>query len=1123
MIRLFLLCVVAFLFAANTQNTTEKNLAPAAVSQPAIQTTSTDLQAVHVDAATADNAATKSAEQTTEQTKEPPHDPEGVKPLEGFQWKLWAKEPLVADPVAFTVLNDGSLMMVESERQDRGVEDNRYSPWWLMEDLRAHTVEERLAIYTKYADKRVNGMEWYTKYADRVKHVTDKNGDGVADTAVNFSGELREPLDGTAAGALQVGDSVFVTCIPHLWRFQDKDGDGVAEVREKMFTGFGVKTSLRGHDMHGLVLGMDGRLYWSIGDRGYNVRTKEGALLQDAARGAVFRCELDGSNLEVVFRGLRNPQELAFNDLGDLFTVDNNSDGGDKARVEYLPDGGDVGWEMHYQTLEGDNKRGPWDQEHEWFMFDPTDVVQPAWLTPPVAHLTDGPSGLVAYPGVGFPEKYDGTMFVCDFLGGDAYSQIWSFKLNPKGAGYEIKDAEVFLREVLPTDVDFGTDGCMWVTDWFDGWTSDGTGRLYRVWQAESLEKAKAAGGADILKNGFRGANTSDLLAWLDHADRRVRQGAHLELAARGGAVIDALVALANNFQTPDRARLHGLWALGIVARTFGGSPMGDKACDELMQLAADPNSELKAQATRALGDSRCTKSLEVLRTITLDENPRARAYACAALGRLQDKEAIANLTAVLWENDNADPWLRQAATTALARIGDRAKLEVMAADQFPQVRLGALLALRQMRDPAIGRLLFDSDATIALEAARAIYDLNIESQIPMLAALGERFCERANSSQTNVGAFTQQDPRTLPLLRRIIAANLLLADAEALNRLAELSQSTLICAAARMLAFESLAQWATPEAREPVHGRVIDIDAKTRDEKMWKRALAFSLPMISSSSPDETLRGNARELAGKVGIALDSAATLRTALDTNANPSERASCLRLLAQEHNPQLANAVDAALMSQNPKLRATARNVFAKENPSKAIPLLQQAILHGEMIEQQEAIAALAPMQNADATNALAPLAQQLAQGTLAPSLQLEIIQACEARTEPVFAQSLAQWKKEFASPDPFPMFNACVDGGNAEQGQRIVAANSASQCLRCHAIAGGGGHAGPSLEAVATRYDRRGLLESLVQPNAKLAAGFGPVSAMPTMNVLLSPRELRDVVAYLSTLQTAHQP
>ena len=1108
--------VGSIVFSASTQNATEINSAPTSTTATGAQTASPIASANEKSEASTDNKA-------PEQPKEPPHDPEGVKPPEGFQWKLWAKEPLVADPVSFTVLNDGSLMVVESSRQDRGVEDNRYSPWWLMEDLRARTVEDRLAIYTKWASKRVNGMDWYTKYADRVKHVTDTKGGGVADTAVNFSGELHEPLDGTAAGVLQVGDSVFVTCIPNLWRFQDKDGDGVAEVREKMFTGFGVKTSLRGHDMHGLVLGMDGRLYWSIGDRGYNVRTKEGAVLQDAARGAVFRCELDGSNLEVVFRGLRNPQELAFNDLGDLFTVDNNSDAGDKARIEYLPDGGDVGWEMHYQTLEGANKRGPWEQEHEWFMFDPTDVVQPAWLTPPVAHLTDGPSGLVAYPGVGFPEKYNGAMFVCDFLGGDAYSQIWSFKLEPKGAGYEMKDAEVFLREVLPTDVDFGTDGCMWVTDWFDGWTSDGTGRLYRVWQPESLEKAKVAGGADILKKGFRGADTSDLLAWLDHADRRVRQGAHLELAARGGAAIDSLVALTHNFQTPERARLHGLWALGVVARKFGGTATGDKACDELMQLAADPDSELKAQATRALGDSRCAKSLDLLRAMTLDENPRARAYACAALGRLQDKEAIANLTAVLWENDNADPWLRQSATTALARIGDHAKLEAMAADQFPQVRLGALLALRQMRDPAIGRLLFDSDATVALEAARAIYDLNIESQMPMLAALGDRFCEHANTSQTNIGAFTQQDPRTLPLLRRIIAANRLLANAEAANRLAELSQSNLVSSAARMLAFESLAEWLAPGAREPVHGRVIDIDPKTRDENLWKRALALSLPALATHSPDEELRGKARELAGKVHIELDSATALRTAMDTNANASERASCLRLLAQEHHPQLANAVDAALMSQNPKLRAAARGVFANENPTQAIPLLQQAVLHGEIIEQQDAIAALASIQDIAAANALKPLTQQLAQGTLAPSLQLEIIQACEIRKEPEFAKSLADWKKSSASPNSFPMFNACVEGGNAEQGQRIVAANSASQCLRCHAIAGGGGHAGPSLEGVAARYDRRGLLESLVEPNAKLAAGFGPVSAMPTMSVLLSPRELRDVVAYLSTLQPAHQP
>ena len=364
-------------------------------------------------------------------TEEPPHDPEGIVLPEGFVWDEWAREPLVPDPVAFTILPDGSLYVCESERQDRGVEDNRYSPYWLLEDLACTTVEQRRAIYEKWAAKKEGGMDWYSKWADRVRRLRDTDHNGTADQSTNFSGDLREVLDGTAAGALQVGDALWVTSIPHVWRFVDQDGDGVAEVREKLFTGFGVKTSLRGHDMHGLVQGPDGRIYWSIGDRGYSVRTREGTLLADPSTGAVFRCETDGSHLEVIHRGLRNPQELAFNDLGDLFTVDNNSDGDDKARVCLIQDGGESGWFMPLQTLEGDNKRGPWNQEHMWHTFDSTDLVQPAWITPPLAHLTSGPSGLAAYPGTGFPSDFDGSFLVCDFLGGDSYSQVWRFGVRP--------------------------------------------------------------------------------------------------------------------------------------------------------------------------------------------------------------------------------------------------------------------------------------------------------------------------------------------------------------------------------------------------------------------------------------------------------------------------------------------------------------------------------------------------------------------------------------------------------------------------------------------------------------------------------------------------------------------
>jgi len=44
-----------------------------------------------------------------------------------------------------------------------------------------------------------------------------------------------------------------------------------------------------------------------------------------------------------------------------------------------------------------------------------------------------------------------------------------------------------------------------------------------------------------------------------------------------------------------------------------------------------------------------------------------------------------------------------------------------------------------------------------------------------------------------------------------------------------------------------------------------------------------------------------------------------------------------------------------------------------------------------------------------------------------------------------------------------------------------------------------------------------LLESLINPNANVADGFGEYSAMPPMGTMLNHRELRDVVAFLKTL------
>lgn len=307
---------------------------------------------------------------------------------DGFVVELFAAEPDVANPVAFSVDEQGNVFVCETFRQNRGVTDNRgHDRTWVEADLAARTVADRIAYHNRLL---AAAAAEYERYDDRVRRLTDTDGDGRADHAAVFADGFNRLQDGSAAGILARRGDVWLTCIPSLYRLRDLDGDGRSdrspEERQTLSTGYGVRVAYRGHDLHGLTLGPDGRLYFSIGDRGFHVE-HEGTVDAEPGRGAVFRCEPDGRNLEVIAIGLRNPQELAFDDLGNLFTVDNNSDAGDKARLVHLPFGADSGWRMEYQYLDD---RGPWHREKIW--HTETDG-QPAFCLPPVAHVGSGQIG----------------------------------------------------------------------------------------------------------------------------------------------------------------------------------------------------------------------------------------------------------------------------------------------------------------------------------------------------------------------------------------------------------------------------------------------------------------------------------------------------------------------------------------------------------------------------------------------------------------------------------------------------------------------------------------------------------------------------------------------------------
>jgi mono/diheme cytochrome c family protein len=96
----------------------------------------------------------------------------------------------------------------------------------------------------------------------------------------------------------------------------------------------------------------------------------------------------------------------------------------------------------------------------------------------------------------------------------------------------------------------------------------------------------------------------------------------------------------------------------------------------------------------------------------------------------------------------------------------------------------------------------------------------------------------------------------------------------------------------------------------------------------------------------------------------------------------------------------------------------------------------------------------------------------------------------------------------------------VAAGDAKRGEAIFWKHPVAACVNCHAIGGKGSTVGPALDALAKTKDEAYLIESLADPNARLAEGYTatPVSPMPPMRLILKPQEFEDVKAFLQTLK-----
>ncbi len=1075
----------------------------------------------------------------------------------------------VTSPTAIAFGNDGSVYVAESHRFRFGVEDDRNHLYWYHDDLAAATTADRLALHKKWEAKRSH--EWMTAKSELIRHVGGEQADGTFTTNKVFAGRFNDVLDGTGAGVMAWDDTVYFACIPKLWMLQDAKRDGVEAQRKVIEDGFGVRISLSGHDMNGFAIGPDGRIWGTIGDRGFNVTTKEGRKYDSRNRGAVFRFEPDGTDFEVVHFGLRNPKEIAFDDFGNGFSVDNNSDQGDAARVVYVVEGADSGWEMEHQAMHtfhrsiGLEQRplSRWMTEKVWELQNP---VQPAFIIPPSAYISSGPSGLTYHPGAGFLESEAGHFHICDYRGSAGASGIWSFKMEPAGAGMKMTSSHQLLWGVAATDVEYDWKGRLVVSDFITGWESHEAGRLVTLEANKMMKPEAVAPVAALINGGIGKASSAELAALLAHADQRVRLRAQIELTLRPDAAdrFEAATRSANALE-----RVHGVWGLGILARRGAAIAPGaawkgptpkasveerSAAAQRLVPLLDHADAEVRAQAVRALSEAPLKGDDLPLGKLILDPSLRVRSFAALAAARLGAEKHLPEVLAMLKQNADADPVLRHAGSYAIDRLCKTPEaLDAVAKDDNASVRLAVVITLRRRLDPSAARFVKDKSTIVADEAIRAVHDLGLEAGRPAVAALIDDLGSRE---------------WTTFMLRRLTHSAFRLGGEKNAGRVVAIAANEKLPAEARAEALRLLALWTNPHPVDQSTGHWAPLPA--RDAQELRASLSAALPTLLKGDSD-ILRASL-ELVEQYKLEVASLSDdLLAGLVANEklSGSARAKALELWLERKPAALAAVAGKYAKDKQDEVAMVALGALAHLNPQLGLAELSKSVADGSAARRQGAWKALAKLPAPGVDALFVANLKALAQAKGVSPAAVELLEAAAQRAEPSVKEALAAAQKAIAGgDDKLAKWMPALEGGDAKNGFALFTALPAGQCLRCHRASddshAAGGEAGPNLAGIAKRGDRRYLLESVVNSGAVVAAGYGtvnldlanggalvgtlikeekdhvdvdvagnrwrvarkdikamsaPVSGMPAMDAL-TLKEVRDIVAWLATLDKA---
>lgn len=580
---------------------------------------------------------------------------------DGFKIELFASDPSIAKPIQMNFDSKGRLWLATSESYPQ--------------------------------------LEPGAEPRDKIYVLEDADRDGRAEKATVFADKLRIPT-----GVQPDGDGAYVANSTELLFLRDTDGDGRADQRDIVLSGFGTEDTH--HLIHTFRMSPWGTLFFAQAvyihshvETPFGVRRLNG--------GGFWEYDPRTGKLDVFVTGMTNSWGIAFDEFGQAFGVDND------------------GYSVNYFLPGAHLIRTP----NESHLYPSLVEGKPKYCG----------AEFVATPH--FPDDWQGNFLTCDFRA----HRLVRYRFADDGAGYKAEELPELLSTpnvaFRPVDIKFGPDGALYVCDWYNPIINHGEvdfrdprrdkthGRIWRITRTDrplderydfaslttqqlvDLQMSRSDFARHHAARGLVGRDKEEVGKCVRNLSERVEPRFAVEpVAPSAPAAYDPKT---------EHFALRLVWLQGM------GVPIGGELAAFPLAVAShagDPRVRAALMRDVSAWRESASDPLVLLQVGAADENPRVRAATIRGLAR-HDGNAASILSTL---DKGSDPTLEYAVKLAVRESADRwiPKLkERLASIENPDRWVWALLAV---------------DRPIAVEPLLALWRAGqIQDEGSVLAFLG--------------------------------------------------------------------------------------------------------------------------------------------------------------------------------------------------------------------------------------------------------------------------------------------------------------------------------------------------------------------------------------------------